>query len=56
MGISDLAAGLIWLSVFEQSGFLNSVLVGLGVVDQPILLLGYQNTWVIFIAIVLAEV
>lgn len=56
LGISDLAAGLIWLSVFEQSGFLNSILVGLGVVDQPILLLGYQNTWVIFIAIVLAEV
>lgn len=56
LGISDLAAGLIWLSVFEQSGFLNSWLVGLGIVDQPILLLGYQNTWVIFIAIVLAEV
>jgi multiple sugar transport system permease protein len=56
LGISDLAAGLIWLSIFEQSGFLNSFLVGLGVVDAPILLLGYQNTWVIFVAIVLAEV
>ncbi|MGL4234806.1 carbohydrate ABC transporter permease [Tabrizicola sp.] len=56
LGISDLAAGLIWLSIFEQSGFLNSLLVGLGIVDQPILLLSYQNTWVIFAAIVLAEV
>lgn len=56
LGISDLAAGLIWLSVFEQSGFLNSFLVGLGIVDAPILLLGYQNVWVIFLAIVLAEV
>ena len=56
LGISDLAAGLIWLSIFEQSGFLNSILVGLGVVDRPILLLGYQNTWVILLAIVLAEV
>lgn len=56
LGISDLAAGLIWLAIFEQSGFLNSLLVGLGVIDSPILLLGYQNTWVIFIAIVLAEV
>ncbi|HMO06139.1 MAG TPA: sugar ABC transporter permease [Paracoccaceae bacterium] len=56
LGISDLAAGLIWLSIFEQSGFLNSILVGLGVVDRPILLLGYQNAWVILLAIVLAEV
>ena len=56
LGISDLAAGLIWLSIFEQSGFLNSLLVSLGIVDRPILLLGYQNAWVIFAAIVLAEV
>jgi multiple sugar transport system permease protein len=56
LGISDLAAGLIWLSIFEQSGFLNSALLGLGVVDKPILLLSYQNPWVIFLAIVLAEV
>lgn len=56
LGISDLAAGLIWLSIFEQSGFLNSLLVGLGLVEKPILLLGYQNVWIIFAAIVLAEV
>ncbi|MFN3846182.1 MAG: carbohydrate ABC transporter permease [Paracoccaceae bacterium] len=56
LGISDLAAGLIWLAIFEQSGFLNSLLVSLGVVEKPILLLGYQNVWVIFMAIVLAEV
>ena len=56
LGISDLAAGLIWLAIFEQSGFLNSMLYGLGVVDQPILFLSYQNTTVILIAIVLAEV
>lgn len=56
LGISDLAAGLIWLSIFEQSGFLNSLLVGLGVVERPILLLSYQNPWVIFVAIALAEV
>ena len=56
LGISDLAAGLVWLAVFEQSGFLNSLLVSLGAIDRPILLLGYQNTWIIFLAIVLAEV
>ena len=56
LGISDLAAGLIWLSIFEQSGFLNSMLLGLGIIDRPMLLLGYQTPWVIFAAIVLAEV
>lgn len=56
LGLSDLAAGIIWLAIFEQSGYLNSMLHGLGIIDQPILFLGYQNIWVIFIAIVLAEV
>lgn len=56
LGISDLAAGLIWLSIFEQSGFLNSLMVGLGVIDKPMLMLGYQTPWIIFAAIVLAEV
>jgi multiple sugar transport system permease protein len=56
LGLSDLAAGIIWLAIFEQSGFLNSLLVGLGITERPILFLGYQNIWVIFIAVVLAEV
>jgi multiple sugar transport system permease protein len=30
--------------------------VGLGITERPILFLGYQNVWVIFIAVVLAEV
>lgn len=56
LGISDLAAGIIWLAIFEQSGFLNSMLNGLGVVDQPTNFLTYQNWWTIFIAIALAEI
>ncbi|MCR6670534.1 carbohydrate ABC transporter permease [Devosia ginsengisoli] len=56
LGLSDLAAGIVWLAIFEQSGFLNSMLVGLGVVERPILFLSYQNVWVIFLAVVLAEV
>jgi multiple sugar transport system permease protein len=56
LGISDLAAGLIWLAIFEQTGFLNSMLSALGVIDRPVLFLGYQSPWVIFLAIVLAEV
>lgn len=55
LGLSDLAAGIIWLAIFEQSGFLNSMLVGLGIIERPILFLGYQNLWVIFVAVILAE-
>lgn len=55
LGLSDLAAGIIWLAIFEQSGFLNSMLVGLGLTEKPILFLSYQNLWVIFVAVILAE-
>src|SRR5690606_28296045 len=40
--LSDLAAGISWRAIFAQSGFLNSMLVGLGVIERPILFLGYQ--------------
>ena len=56
LGISDLAAGIIWLAIFEQTGFLNSFLFGLGLIDQPQTFLGYQNKMTIFIAVMLAEV
>ena len=56
LGISDLAAGIIWLAIFEQSGFLNSMMSGMGLIDKPISLLTYEHPWVIFIAIALAEI
>ncbi|SEV87841.1 multiple sugar transport system permease protein [Cognatiyoonia koreensis] len=56
LGISDLAAGIIWLAIFEQSGFLNSMLAGLGAIDKPVNFLSYQNPWIVFLAIALAEI
>lgn len=56
LGISDLAAGIIWLAIFEQSGFLNSMLVGIGALDRPTPFLSYQNPWIVFLAIALAEI
>lgn len=56
LGISDLAAGLIWLAIFEQSGFLNSMLHGVGIVDKPVNLLTFQNPAIVFVAIMLAEI
>ena len=55
LGISDLAAGIIWYAVFTQQGWLNSVLEQLGFIDRPFIFLSYENQgWLIF-AIVLAE-
>ncbi len=56
LGISDLAAGIIWLAIFEQTGFLNSMFNALGLIDTPTNFLTYQNTGMIFIAIALAEI
>jgi multiple sugar transport system permease protein len=56
LGISDLAAGIIWLAVFEQTGFLNSMLTSLGLTSAPISFLGYQDATSILIAVMLAEV
>jgi multiple sugar transport system permease protein len=55
LGISDLAAGLVWLAVFEKNGFLNTALHALGLMDQPTIWLGYQNTVTLFVAVILAE-
>ena len=56
LGISDLAAGIIWLAIFEQQGFLNSALLGLDLIETPGTFLSYQNWWTIFIAIALTEI
>jgi len=55
LAISDLAAGIIWFSIFTERGYLNSLLYNLGVVDKPFLFLNYQTNWPL-VAIVLAEV
>ncbi|MBD0864882.1 MAG: sugar ABC transporter permease [Rhodobacteraceae bacterium] len=56
LGISDLAAGIIWLAIFEQSGFLNSMMSGLGLIDRPVNFLSYQHPGIVFLAIALAEI
>jgi len=55
LGISELAAGIIWFSIFTETGWLNSVLQQFGLIDSPYLFLGHGNTFWIILAIVLAE-
>ncbi|SES34647.1 carbohydrate ABC transporter membrane protein 1, CUT1 family [Pedococcus cremeus] len=53
LAVSDLAAGLVWLSIFTDRGYLNSVLetLGLGSVSW----LSYENYGSMFVAILIAE-
>ncbi|NNG19113.1 sugar ABC transporter permease [Naumannella sp. ID2617S] len=54
LAVSDLAAGLVWLSIFADRGYLNSVLVSLGLPSFS--WLNYQNTGTMFLAVVMAEI
>lgn len=56
LGVSDLAVGILWYSIFTQSGYLNSILQGLGLIDQPLTYLSANTRYWIVIAIWLAEV
>ncbi|WP_432105337.1 carbohydrate ABC transporter permease [Streptomyces sp. bgisy091] len=55
LAISDLAAGLVWLSIFSDRGYLNSALTDLGI-GGGFSWLSYQNTSTMLLAVVLAEV
>lgn len=56
LGISDLAAGLVWLSILQNNGYLNSLLYGLGVISRPTGWLSYQTPVALFIGIAVAEI
>jgi multiple sugar transport system permease protein len=56
LGLSDLAVGIVWYSIFTQLGYLNSILQGLGLIDAPLTYLSADTRYWIFIAIWLAEV
>ncbi len=55
LGISDLAAGLVWLSIFSDRGYLNSLLYALGIIQKPVTILSYEHIDWMFGTIVVAE-
>ena len=55
LGISDLAAGLVWLAILNDRGYLNTLLFHLGVIDGPQSWLTYETPTALLIAIVVAE-
>lgn len=56
LGISDLAAGLAWLSLLQNTGYLNSALYALGLISGPTGWLSQETPWALFFSIVMAEV
>ena len=55
LGISELAAGIVWVSIFTQSGYLNTILQGLGLIDSRIIWQSAETPWLIILTIVIAE-
>jgi multiple sugar transport system permease protein len=55
LGISDLAAGLVWLAILTDKGYLNTVLFNVGVLSGPQSWLSYETPVTLLAAIVVAE-
>jgi len=55
LGISELAAGIVWVSIFTQSGWLNSILMGFGIIDRPITWQSAETPWLLIMCVVIAE-
>jgi multiple sugar transport system permease protein len=56
LGVSELAVGIVWYAIFTQSGYLNTILQGLGLIQFPLTYLTANTRHWIIIAIFLAEV
>jgi multiple sugar transport system permease protein len=55
LAVSDLAAGILWLAVFTERGYLNSTLQNIGVINAPALWLSFDNFAGLLTAVVIAE-
>ncbi|MGH3613409.1 MAG: carbohydrate ABC transporter permease [Pseudonocardia sp.] len=53
LAVSDLAAGLVWLAVLTDRGYLNSLLDRLGF--EPVSWLAFDNPTSLFVAVLVAE-
>jgi multiple sugar transport system permease protein len=55
LAISELAAGIVWVSIFTQRGWLNSILETLGITDRPIIWQSPETQWMLIGIVVVAE-
>jgi multiple sugar transport system permease protein len=55
LAISELAAGLVWVSIFQQRGWLNSILQSLGIIDTGILWQSSESYWTLIGIVLVTE-
>lgn len=55
LAISELAAGIVWVAIFTQRGWLNSMLVSMGVLDRGVIWMSAESYWTLIGIIVIAE-
>jgi multiple sugar transport system permease protein len=56
LAISDLAAGIVWSSMFTENGYLNTVLEKAGLIDQPFIWIDPRHRGLLLLTVVTAEV
>lgn len=55
LAVSDLAAGLVWLAIFSDRGFLNSLLRITGIMPIAFSWLSFENYGTLLAAVIIAE-
>ena len=55
LAISELAAGIVWVSIFTQKGWLNSILETLGLVERGVIWQSAESYWTLIGIIIVAE-
>lgn len=56
LGISDLAAGIVWLAILTDRGYLNSLLQAFGMLDGPTTWLSISSPIALFACVIVAEI
>jgi multiple sugar transport system permease protein len=56
IAISEIAAAIIWFSVFTSRGYLNTLLYWLGIAKEPVIFLSYEAPRSLFMTLVVTEV
>ncbi len=56
LAISDLAAGIVWSSIFTERGYLNTVLEKIGFIDQAFIWIDPTRESLLLLTVVAAEI